>query len=199
MQKIRQKNNTQACERERHKIALSIIEMCIFALLGALLFAQKLALRTLPNIHLCAVIIIASTVCFGWKALYSVVVFVLLDMCLYGFGTWTIGYFVVWPALVAVSMAFRRERSPWVWALIAAVHGLLFDIPFAFINLFVGGKGLFFSYLFSGLIFDVIHCVSNYAITLLLFAPLCRVMTLGMNAVGLKAPSSVQEEQKKKL
>ena len=107
MKKAQQNEKAQACNRGQHKIALSIIEMCIFALLGALLFAQKLALRGLPNIHLCAVIIIVSTVCFGWKALYSVVVFVLLDMCLYGFGTWIVGYFIVWPALVVVSMAFR--------------------------------------------------------------------------------------------
>ncbi len=183
-------NNNYPNAEEKHlaRNSISVAEMCILALLGAVIYVQKLALSSIPNVHLCAVLIIVTTVIFGWRALYSVAVFILLDMAFAVSGPWIIGYWIVWPALVAVSMLLRKEKSPFIWALVAGAHGLLFDIPFAFINLFIGGQGLFFAYLFSGLIFDIIHCVSNYVITLLLFTPLCKVMRMGMNAIGLQKP-----------
>ena len=39
--------------------------------MGALLFATKAALASIPNINLNAVIIILTTVFFGWRAMYS--------------------------------------------------------------------------------------------------------------------------------
>ena len=58
---------------------LSVRELCILSLLAALIFAIKVALASLPNINLNAVLIILTTVYFGWKALYVVGVYVLLE------------------------------------------------------------------------------------------------------------------------
>ena len=70
-------------------------ELITLALLAALMFATQVALATLPNIHLVAVIVILSAMLFGWKALYSVYVFVLLEGLLYGFSDWFVCYLYV--------------------------------------------------------------------------------------------------------
>ena len=103
---------------------LSAKEICTLALLGALLFATKAALASLPNVNLNAVIIILSTVFFGWRALYAVGIYILLEGLIFGgngYMLWWFGYLYTWPLLVAVCMAFRRNDSVFVWAVIAAV------------------------------------------------------------------------------
>ena len=44
-----------------------------------MLFAAKAALASLPNININAVIIILTVVFFGWRALYSVAVYIALE------------------------------------------------------------------------------------------------------------------------
>ena len=76
---------------------LSAKEICILALMGALLFATKAALASIPNINLNAVIIILTTVFFGWRALYSVAIYVMLEGLIFGGGVWWFGY-LPWPS-----------------------------------------------------------------------------------------------------
>lgn len=56
----------------------SLKEFCALALMGALMFAAKLALAALPNVHIGAVLIVLSAVFFGWRCMYSVAVYVML-------------------------------------------------------------------------------------------------------------------------
>jgi hypothetical protein len=51
---------------------LSVREICVLALMAALIFASKVALASLPNININSVLIILTVVFFGWKALYTV-------------------------------------------------------------------------------------------------------------------------------
>ena len=51
---------------------LSAREICVLALMAALIFGTKVALASLPNINLNSVLIILTVVFFGWKALYTV-------------------------------------------------------------------------------------------------------------------------------
>ena len=54
---------------------LSAREICILALMGALIFAEKVAFSAIPNVNLNAVLIILTTVFFGWRALCSVLIY----------------------------------------------------------------------------------------------------------------------------
>ena len=77
---------------------LSAKEICVLALLGAMLFAAKAALASLPNININAVIIILATVFFGWRALYSVAVYIALEGLVFGgngYMLWWFGYLYV--------------------------------------------------------------------------------------------------------
>lgn len=148
--------------------------------MGALIFAAKEALYALPNIHLNAVLIILTTVFFGWKAMYSVAVYVLLEGAINnanGFMLWWIGYLYVWPLLVCVTMLFRKNDSALIWAVIAAVFGLVFG-PLMYLEYLAINNGweMFFAMWVSGIPFDLIHCAGNFITTLVLYKPLYGAM-----------------------
>ena len=164
---------------------LSAREICVLSLLAALMFASKVALSGLPNIHLNAVFLILITVFFGWKALYTVSVNVLLEGLIYGFTVWWIGYLYAWPALVVVAMLFRQNRSILIWAVI---HGLLFG-PMMYLVYFLINRGwqMFFTMWVSGIPYDLAHCTGNFVLVLVLYRPLYKVMDMLMNRGNAQA------------
>lgn len=155
-------------------------ELCVLALMGALIFAAKVAFSSIPNVNLNAVLIILTTVFFGWRALYAVGIYVMLEGLVYGGNSifmWWFSYLYIWPLLVAICMIFRKNDSALIWAVIAAVYGLAFG-PLMYLTYFaVNGawKG-FFAMWVAGIPFDLAHCVSNFVFTLVLYRPLYRVM-----------------------
>ncbi len=145
--------------------------------MAALIFAAKVALASLPNINLNAVLIILTVVFFGWRALYTVYVYVLLEGLVFGFSIWWFGYLYVWAILVVVAMLFRKNDSALVWAVIAAVYGLVFGL-LMYLEYFAinGGWEMFFSMWVAGIPYDLAHCAGNFAGTLVLYKPLYAVM-----------------------
>ena len=55
---------------------LNLKESVIFGMLGAVMYASKLIMEVLPNIHLIGVFIVAITVVYRKKALYPIYIFV---------------------------------------------------------------------------------------------------------------------------
>lgn len=153
----------------------SLREICFLALMGAFMVASQVALAALPNIHIVALLIIITTLCFSWRALFSIAVFVMLEGLLYGFGIWWISYLYVWPLLVPVVIFFRSSESAIFWAVIAGLHGLLFGALTAIPYLFIGGWQAAVSYWISGIPFDLLHCVGNFTVTLVLLKPLLKI------------------------
>ena len=158
-------------------------------MMGALIFATKEALYALPNINLNAVLIILTTVFFGWKAMYSVAIYVFLEGAINnanGFMLWWIGYLYVWPLLVCIAMLFRKNDSVLIWAVIAAVFGLVFG-PLMYLEYFAinGGWEMFFAMWVSGIPHDLLHCGGNFVGVLVLYRPLYKVMDRLLNG---KAP-----------
>jgi len=68
----------------------------VLALMAALIFGTKVALAGIPNVNLNSVLIILTVVFFGWKALYTVYVYVLLEGLVFGFSVWWVGYLYIW-------------------------------------------------------------------------------------------------------
>ena len=145
--------------------------------MGALIYACKEALYALPNINVNAVLIILCAIFFGWKAMFSVAVYVMLEGLINGFSIWWFGYLYTWPLLAAVAMAMRSCRSALIWAVVAAVFGLVFG-PLMYLEYFAinGGWEMFLSMWVNGIPFDLLHCGGNFILTLVLFKPLYRVM-----------------------
>lgn len=154
---------------------LSLREMCFLALMGALMLASQVAMAALPNIHIVALLIIITALCFSWRALFSVAVFVLLEGLIYGFGIWWISYLYTWPLLVPIVILLRRNDSALFWAVITGAHGLLFGAMTAIPYLFIGGWQAAVSYWISGIPFDLLHCAGNFVVTLILLNPLLKL------------------------
>ena len=151
---------------------LSAREICILALMGALMFATKLALAALPNIHMNAILIILGAVFFGIRAMYSIMVYIMLEGLFFGFGLWWLSYLYVWPIFCLVALFFRKNESALVWAVIAAVFGLCFGALCSIPYFFIGGAEMAFSYWISGIPFDLSHCAGNFVISFALYKPL---------------------------
>ena len=155
---------------------LSVRELTCLATMGALMFALKMAMAALPNIHPVAMLIILTALQFSWRSLYAVGVYVLLEGLMFGFGLWWISYLYCWPLLAALTVLLRRNEGRLFWASLAALFGLCFGALCAIPSFFLGGAGMAFSYWLSGIPFDLLHCGGNFAVTFALLPPLRRVL-----------------------
>ncbi len=159
----------------------------MLALMAALIFGTKVALAGIPNVNLNSVLIILTVVFFGWKALYAVYVYVLLEGLVFGFSIWWFGYLYVWDVLVIAAMLLRKNDSALIWAVTAGVFGLVFG-PLMYLEYFAinGGWEMFFAMWVAGIPYDLTHCVSNFVLTLALYKPLHRVIDAILNKKALR-------------
>ncbi len=159
----------------------------MLALMAALIFGTKVALAGIPNVNLNSVLIILTVVFFGWKALYTVYIYVLLEGLIFGFSVWWVGYLYVWAILVVVAMLLRKNDSALLWAVVAGFYGLVFGL-LMYLEWFAinGGWEGFFAMWVAGVPYDITHCVSNFIVTLVLYRPLYRVMDAILNKKALR-------------
>ena len=176
-------------------VRLSVRELCFLSLIAAMIFSVKIALSSLPNINLNALLIILTTVFFGWKAMYAVGVYVLLEGLVFGFHVWWICYLYIWPLLVLIAMLFRKNSSPVIWAVIAGVYGLLFG-PLMYIGYFLilGGWKGYFAMWVAGIPYDITHAVSNFLTVLVMFKPLYNIMERSIHCTGSEAQEKCHAE-----
>ena len=114
---------------------LSVREMAVFSMLGALMYLSKMLMEWAPNVHLLGMFIVAFTVVYRAKALYPIYVFVLLTGILAGFSTWWIPYLYIWAVLWAMVMMIPKKLPKGVknvlYILACAAHGYLFGTLYA--------------------------------------------------------------------
>ena len=160
------------------KAGLTILEITLFALVGALMFASKFAMQHLPNVHLICMFIICLTVVFRWKALVSIYLYVLLEGLVFGFTFYWVSYLYVWLPPFFLSFLVRQKWPKWGRALAYAGIGFVSGITFG--TLFAPMQALFFglnfkgmlAWIVSGLPYDAVHAVSNTILCGYLCVPL---------------------------
>jgi energy-coupling factor transport system substrate-specific component len=150
--------------------------VALFGILGGLTFAAKVAMAGLPNIEPVSLMVMLFAVTFRKKALYPIYVYVLLEFALYGFNLWSINYLYIWLVLAVAAWLLRGMTQPLAWALLSGVFGLFFGALCAPVYLAVGGWAYALSWWVSGIPFDIVHCVGNFVIALVLFVPLRRLL-----------------------
>lgn len=156
-----------------------LLELIVLALLGALMFAAKMALAALPNIEPVSLLVIVYTVVYGRKALYPIYVYVMLEVLFWGLGLWNLNYLYVWLVLFFLAMVFRNMKSPWGWAILSGTFGLSFGLLCTPVYLLTGGWAFGLSWWVSGIPWDVVHCAGNFVIALVLVRPL----TVGLTKI----------------
>ena len=169
--------------RKRHiGPALSAATVGIMA---ATLTAGKLALSFLPNVEVVTLFIALYSYSFGALGLLASFVFVTLETLIYGFGGWTVSYFLYWPLVSAIFMllGFLRVKGRVIPTALAVIMTSLFGVLTSLveIGLFSGFFDNFFYrfsvYYLRGVSFYAVHAVSNFLIFIFLFSPL-RAMLL---------------------
>ena len=154
------------------KKKLTIREITLFAVLGAMTFALQVAMAPLPNIEPVSLLVMVFAVVFGWKCLYPVYVFVVMEILFYGISTWNVYYLYVWTVLALVAILMRKSTHPLAWALLSGVFGLFFGALCGIVDIFIGGFAYAASKWVSGIPFDLLHCGGNFGIALIMFKPL---------------------------
>ena len=153
-------------------------EIALFGMLGALTFGAKVAMSGLPNIEPVSLMVMLFAVVFGWKALYPIYLYVAMEILLYGIEFWNINYLYIWVVLAVAAMAMRPLKNPLWWALLSGAFGLAFGLLCSPVYMVVGGSVSYgIRWWQMGLGFDVTHGIGNFAIALVLFAPLRELLS----------------------
>jgi len=166
------------------KSNLSLKELAIFAMLGSIIYIQKLILQAFPNIHLVSVLITSYTIVYRKKAIYPIVLFVLIDSVFSGYNIWCLPYIFIW-GILFLAVYFIPERvhkkkyAPILYMFICSLNGFLFGTMFAPFNALFTGTGFSASieWIIAGLPYDLIHGISNFFVGILIL-PIVKTLRL---------------------
>lgn len=154
---------------------ITVRQAVLSAVLSGVLVVLQLALSLIPNVEVISLLIVMYTLQFGKKTIYTIYVFVLLQGILYGFGMWWIAYLYVWTILYAIAYLFRAQQSVLFWSILNGFFGLSFGVLAAIPYAVAGGIPAALTWWAGGMLFDVIHGISNFIITFVLWRPLLLV------------------------
>lgn len=167
---------------------LTVREIIVFGMLGAIMYVSKLLMEIAPNIHLLGVFTIAFTVVYRKKALYPIYIYVLLNGVFSGFATWWIPYLYLWTVLWGMVMLLPkrmpRKIQPIIYMSLCGMHGFLFGTLYAPMQAFLYGmnfKGMI-AWIIAGLPGDLLHGVSNFFCGMLIM-PIIYILKISENHV----------------
>ena len=145
------------------------------------MYASKLIMELIPNVHLLVALTIAYTVVYRKKALYPIYTYVILNGILCGFAAWWVPYLYLWTLLWGAVMLLPKQMPkkvrPIVYMTVCAAHGFLFGTLYAPAQAILFGlnfKGMI-AWIVAGLPWDAIHGVSNFFCGLLI-VPIVKVL-----------------------
>lgn len=147
---------------------LNVKEIAVFSMLGAMMYASKMIMEVLPNIHLIGTFIVAITVVYRKKALYPLYIFIFITGLLNGFATWWIPYLYIWAVLWGAVMLLPKNMPskirPVIYMLVCGAHGLLYGTLYAPAQALLFGLDFngMIAWIIAGLPFDVTHGISNF-------------------------------------
>lgn len=163
---------------------LTIKEISLFGMLGAMMYASKMLMEFMPNVHLIGVFIVAMTIVFRAKALYPIYIFALLTGLFNGFAMWWWPYLYIWLPLWGVTMLLPKHMPKWlapiVYMIVCGLHGISYGTLYAPYQAIVFLHGDFhktLAWIAAGFPWDLVHGVSNFFMGALI-VPLSNVLRL---------------------
>ena len=168
-------------ERRTKRSISNARELCIFSMLGTVMFISKLVMEALPNIHLLGVLTVSYTIVYRKKALIPIYVYVMLNGLFAGFNMWWLPYTYIWTILWGIVMILPKNMSKKiaipVYSVICGLHG------FAYGTLYAPAQALMFglnfkqmvAWIVAGIPFDLIHGFSNLLLGFLI-VPMSELM-----------------------
>ena len=156
--------------------------MCVFSMLGTIMFLSKLIMEFLPNIHLVGTLIVVYTLVYRAKALIPIYVYVFLVGVYAGFNWWWMPYVYIWTILWGAVMLLPKKMPHrvglFVYPAVACLYGLLFGVLYAPAQAIMFKLSLEKTLLWisAGFTFDLLHAAGNLALGFLVF-PLTKLLT----------------------
>lgn len=177
-------NKKYGMKMQKQSRQITIRDIALIGAMVAVIVVCKEALSFLPNIEPVSFWIILFTLFFGWRILFVVPVFVLIEGCIYGMGLWWVMYLYVWPLLALLAFLNRKQTSVWFWSILSGIFGLLFGlmcaIPYFVIGItdkgIRGGLYAGFTWWVAGIPWDIGHGIGNFVVMLVLYHPVRKVM-----------------------
>lgn len=177
----------------------NILYITATATMTALLIGGKWALAVVPNIEVVSILLAVFATIWGMPwALLASLVFVVVESMLWGFGTWVISYIIYWPLLATVYWILGRYltranlpplRTVIIGTVTIAVCTTLFGVITSLVDVMIGyssSTGIFwalddiltrFAVMYvRGIVYFVVHIVSNTVLFAVGYYPLTRTM-----------------------
>ena len=176
-------------ERRRKRL-LTVYELVLFAMLGALMFGSKVLMDALPNVHLVGMFIMVFTLVFRAKALIPIYIYVILVGVYSGFAWWLPNIYT-WAVLWGITMLLPRKMPTMVacivYPAVCCLHGLIYGTMSAPVQALMFGLNFkqMIAWIITGLPWDAIHGVGNLCAGMLVL-PLSKVLKKACNNIKLK-------------
>ena len=161
---------------------LTVREVVIFAMLGALMFVSKVVMEFIPNVHLLGTFIVTFTITYRQKALIPIFLYVFANGFYEGFSPFGwLPEVYIWPILWAIVMLLPKKIpgrvAPVVYMIVSGLHGLAFGALYAPAYALFSGLpwNRVWLWILSGLPYDCIHAVGNFTLGILII-PLSKLL-----------------------
>lgn len=166
------------------KRKLTIADITTIGVMVAVIEVCKMTLLSIPNVELTSFWIILFTLYFGWRMLFVIPVFILIEGSMFGFGIWWVMYLYAWPLLALLAWLGRKQDSAVYFSILSGAFGIFFglfcSIPYFFIGLTDGGvvNGITtaLTWWVAGIPWDIVHGISNFVLMMILYRPVKMVM-----------------------
>lgn len=166
--------------------------MAVFAMFGVTMYASKVLMEAIPNVHLLGMFTMLLTVVYRARALYPIYTYVLLNGLMAGFSPWWLPYLYIWAVLWGVTMLLPRSMPGKVAAvaypLVCALHGLAFGTLYAPAQALMFGLDFngMVAWILAGLPFDLVHAAGNLCAGLLIL-PFSKLLRRLNRTIGIEA------------
>lgn len=155
-------------------------EICLYGILGVILFTLKFAMSFLPNVEPVSLLLIAYTITFGIKVIYPLTIYIFLEFLIYGFGFWSIAYLYVWLilviAVIVISKITNGNINALLWSSVSAIFGLAFGALYMPLYIISVGFKAAMAWWITGIPFDIIHGIANFILCMILLKPITDIL-----------------------
>ena len=158
-------------------------EMIVFAMLGAIMYASKMIMEVLPNVHLLGTFVVATTVVYRRKALYPIYIYVFLNGLFAGFSLWWLPYTYIWTILWGMVMILPKNMpskiAPIVYITICSLHGFMFGTLYSVAQAIMFNldfKG-WIAWIIAGIPWDIVQGIGNLFAGILI-VPIIKILRL---------------------
>ena len=151
--------------------------VALVGIMAATVECAKLLLAALPNIEVVTLLLALYGYVFGFLGVVAAIVFVCIEPIIYGFGLWTVSYFLYWPfvALLFWIIKGTRIKNRFVFTAVALVMTAWFGVLTSLVDigLFTGNFDNFWKrfciYYLRGVPFYISQLACNAVLFLFAF------------------------------